>query len=115
VRDATSLLLASWGCRVVTAGSVQELDTPPGDTRIPDLIIADLRLRGSEDGISTIQTLRTRYGQMIPGVIITGDTMPGRLTLARDSGLPILHKPLSPAKLRELLNSLAAPVASAPR
>lgn len=109
VREATRLLLASWGCQVVTAGSVEEFNALPQSERArPDLIIADLRLRGGASGITAIQTLRVLYGQDIPGVIITGDTMPVRLKTVSDSGLPVMHKPLRPAKLHVLLSSLAA-------
>ncbi len=108
VREATSALLTSWGCHVVTASLAEELGDPARDGRIPDLIIADLRLRDDSTGITAIQTLRSRFGQDIPGVIITGDTMPARLKQVRDSGLAVLHKPLHPEKLRELLGTLAA-------
>ncbi len=95
-----------------TAGSADELiAVPPGEAQRPDFIIADLRLRGSETGITAIRMLRNHYGQMIPGVIITGDTLPARLKQVHESGLPILHKPLRPAKLRELLGELIAPKA----
>lgn len=115
VRDATSTLLTSWGCRVLTAGAAEELDAlPPEETRVPDVIIADLRLRGSETGTRAIQMLRTRFGREIPSVIITGDTLPARLKEVHESGLPVLHKPLRPAKLRELLTSLAVSAKLAP-
>ena len=38
--------------------------------------------------------------------MITGDTGPERLLEAAASGLPILHKPLNPAKLRTLMANL---------
>ena len=110
VRDATCALLTSWGCEVVTAGAIEELnDFAARDARtvrIPDLIIADLRLRDGADGIAAIQTLRSRFGRHIPGVIITGDTMPARLNQLHDSGLPVLHKPLRAETLRGFINGL---------
>jgi two-component system, sensor histidine kinase len=115
VRGATSQLLRSWGCRVLAAGSAEELEAQaPGDTRVPDLIIADLRLRGDATGITEIKTLRTRFGHDIPSVIITGDTIPARLQQVRDSGLEVLHKPLRPDALRQLLSRHQAPQASMP-
>lgn len=112
VRDATTMLLTSWGCQVVAAGSAGELDDLAFSGRVPDLIIADLRLRDSATGIAAIHALRSRFGQDIPGLIITGDTMPSRLQQIRDSGLAVLHKPLRPEKLLESLASLAAPLAT---
>lgn len=114
VREATRTLLTSWGCQVSDAASVEELawqedGLPPA----PDLIVADLRLRDGASGIAAIQTLRARWGRDVPAVIITGDTMPERLQLVRDSGLDVLHKPLRTARLRALLSGLKTPDAPA--
>ena len=104
---AMAALLASWGCNVHTAGSAAQMKTALlGEHRVPDLIISDYRLRGDENGIEVIEELRGEYNDDIPGLILTGDTMPARLIEARDSGLPILHKPLNPAKLRAMIGSL---------
>lgn len=114
VREATRALLTSWGCQVIAAASVEELVlSGPGPMPVPDLIVADLRLREGASGITAIQTLRARWGREVPAVIITGDTMPERLQLVRDSGLDVLHKPLRTARLRELLSSLTTPGAPA--
>ncbi len=107
VCDAMAALLTSWGCSVRTAGSAAQMKAALLDEqRVPDLIICDYRLRGEENGIEVIDDLRGEYNEDIPGLIITGDTMPARLVEARDSGLPILHKPLNPAKLRAMIGSL---------
>lgn len=108
VRSATLALLTLWGCRAVAASSAQELiESAPPQTAPPDLILADLRLRDSAHGIDAITQLRNHFHADIPGVVITGDTMPERLQMVRDSGLPILHKPLQPDKLCELLAHIA--------
>ena len=39
-------------------------------------------------------------------LLVTGDTAPDRLRNAEASGLPILHKPLNPARLRTLIANL---------
>lgn len=110
VREATHGLLASWGCQVTAVAAVDELCAPTSGTEtIPDLIIADLRLRDGADGITAIQTLRARWGRQVPAVIVTGDTMPERLKQVRDSGLDVLHKPLRPARLRAALSRLGRP------
>lgn len=108
VREATGLLLARWGCRVVTAGSVDELGDLTEGASVPDLIVADLRLRDGETGITAVQTLRARFSREIPAVIVTGDTMPARLKEVRESGMAVLHKPLQPSNLRALLGTLDA-------
>ena len=74
--------------------------------RLPDLIVSDYRLRGSENGIEVVELLRNEFNVDIPALLVTGDTAPDRLRDAEASGLPILHKPLNPARLRTLIANL---------
>ncbi|MCU0755066.1 MAG: ATP-binding protein [Xanthomonadales bacterium] len=106
VREATAALLSSWGCRVRSAAAVEELMVD--GSAVPDLIIADLRLRGDCTGLIAIDQLRRHHARTIPAVVVTGDTSPERLSLLRDSGLPVLHKPLKLDQLRELLDRVPA-------
>ena len=67
----------------------------------PGLIICDYRLRAHENGIHVIERLRSEYNDdEIPGMLITGDTAPDRLREAQESGLLLLHKPVSNSRLR---------------
>jgi CheY-like chemotaxis protein len=74
--------------------------------RLPDLIVSDFRLRGAENGIEVVELLRNEFNVDIPALLVTGDTAPDRLRDAEASGLPILHKPLNPARLRTLIANL---------
>ena len=74
--------------------------------RLPDLIISDYRLRGGENGIEVVELLRNEFNVDVPAMLVTGDTAPDRLRDAEASGLPILHKPLNPARLRTLIANL---------
>ncbi len=93
VRIGMQSLLKRMGCEVMLASCIKEaLDHVQHQD--PDLILADLRLRGQENGIEAVQQLR----QLIPGlpaIIITGDTAPDRLRQAQAAGLPVLHKPVA--------------------
>ena len=107
IQLATSTLLTSWGHRVIAAGSAAEMierivDCPER----PGLIICDYRLRGAETGIQVVRRLRGEYNHDIPAILITGDTAPDRLVEAQASGLALLHKPLSNAKLRAAVGNL---------
>ena len=112
IRAAMTTLLERWGHQVITADS--------GDTAMrlladcptrPDLVICDFRLRREETGLQVIETLRREYNETIPAILITGDTAPERLVEARDSGLLILHKPVSNGRLRAAIsNALMAQV-----
>jgi CheY-like chemotaxis protein len=74
--------------------------------RLPDLIVCDYRLRGTENGIEVVEMLRNEFNVDIPALLVTGDTAPDRLRDAEASGLPILHKPLNPARLRTRIANL---------
>ena len=107
IRDAMSTLLAGWGHEVIAVGSgdeaMQHLSTCP--TR-PALVICDYRLRGDENGVGVIERLRSEYNDNIPAMLITGDTAPGCLAEAQQTGLLLLHKPVSNGKLRAAIANL---------
>jgi two-component system, sensor histidine kinase len=109
IRDAMSTLLTGWGHDVIAVGSgdeaMQRLSTCP--TR-PALVISDYRLRGDENGIGVIERLRSEYNDNIPAMLITGDTAPSRLAEAQQTGLLLLHKPVSNGKLRAAIANLIA-------
>ncbi len=49
----------------------------------------------------------------MPGMLITGDTAPDRLKEAQDSGLLLLHKPVSDSRLRAaIIHLMSRPEAS---
>lgn len=73
--------------------------------RAPDLILSDYRLKDGRTGIEAIATLQEAFGPL-PAALLTGDTAPETIQAIRQSGLPVLHKPLKPAKLRAFLAHL---------
>ncbi len=99
-------LFDHWGIDLVAAHSLGEaehwLDSLE---RIPDAIICDYRLP-DDDGLYVIARLREKFGRALPAVIVTGDTAPDTLQRITEAALPMLHKPLRPAKLRALLTHL---------
>ena len=92
---------------MLTSGSGAEmLSKLVGVRKLPDLIVSDYRLRGEENGIQVVEMLRGEFNADIPSLLVTGDTAPDRLRDAEASGLPILHKPVNPARLRTLIANL---------
>ncbi|MEW5769203.1 MAG: hybrid sensor histidine kinase/response regulator [Pseudomonadota bacterium] len=80
--------------------------------RQPDLIICDYRLREGRTGIEAIALLQEAFGP-VPAVLLTGDTASDTIQTINQAGLPVLHKPLKPAKLRAFLaHMLSNPEAS---
>ena len=100
---ATRLVLEQWGCDIETASNLEEAVSICKGF-LPDVIISDFRLRENLTGIDVIEQLRLQLNQVVPAILITGDTAPDRLQQAQESGLILLHKPLKPAKLRAAIN-----------
>jgi hypothetical protein len=55
-----------------------------------------------------VQILRDAFGAHIPAAIITGGLAAEAMHSIQSSHLPVLHKPLKPAKLRAFLSHLLA-------
>ena len=107
VLAAMRTLLAEWGCEVASAdSSAGILATLATASRTPDLILCDYRLRGGESGADVIDAIRGEFNEDIPAALITGDTGAERLQEARESGLPLLHKPVKAPRLRALMARL---------
>jgi signal transduction histidine kinase/CheY-like chemotaxis protein len=103
VCEATRLLLGGWGCAVRIASDVTEAEhlIEPGWT--PDFVLSDYHLGACQTGTQVIERLRRVAGRPLPAALITGDTTPDQLEEMRASGLPVLQKPLAPARLRAVL------------
>jgi two-component system, sensor histidine kinase len=109
ILEAMQVLLADWGCRVLVAGSADEARTRVADAGTPvQVIVSDYRLPGTEDGVAVVASLRALLGRAVPAVLLTGDTEATVLKAVEASGLPLLHKPIEPARLRALLNHARA-------
>ncbi len=99
------LLLASWGCHVVTAEDrAQALEAASAWSTPPDIVISDLRLAAGESGLDVLSALDHHYangrGTPFPRVLITGETRGDRLRETLAAKIPVLFKPVSPEKLR---------------
>jgi signal transduction histidine kinase len=107
VCDAMQQILTRWRCIVLTYSSAEALlQTLGSEDAIPDVIIADQELHGGLNGIEVIAAIRATAGRAVPACLVTGDTTPARLREARAGGVPLLHKPVAPAKLRAVLAEL---------
>ncbi|MBV8793963.1 MAG: response regulator [Hyphomicrobiales bacterium] len=107
VRDATLGLLTGWGYKVVAVeGGDEAILRLSADPAKPALILCDYRLRDGESGLVVIERIRAKYNELIPAILITGDTAPDRLTEAKASGLLLMHKPVSNLKLRAAIGNL---------
>jgi two-component system, sensor histidine kinase len=109
VLASTSGLVASWGCQTFDGPSVADAISECDRAGVrPDVAICDYRLRGLENGIGSALTLRHRFGNNIPVLLISGDLSDDLQREAARNRLVLLSKPLKPARLRSLLQSLLA-------
>lgn len=115
VLRAMDEIMTAWGCDVSTALSGEEGHERISDGReAPELIVADFSLAGGESGIDVVAELREKLELVVPAILITGDTSAERLREAEKAGLPILHKPAQPGKLRALASwAITSPEATA--
>jgi signal transduction histidine kinase len=109
ILEAMLMLFEEWGIELATG---EDAATVIRDCRQlgrnPDVIISDYRLAEGLTGIAAIAELRAAFGQDTPAILVTGDTGALTMQMLDDSGIPVLHKPLKPAKLRAMLSHLLA-------
>jgi Na+/proline symporter/CheY-like chemotaxis protein len=104
VLEAMETLLGGWGCRVAIAATHAEaLDQVARVGRLPDLVLADLHLDESPDGLEVIEALRRTWARAVPAALVTADRDPTLRLRARARNVELLHKPVKPASLRALL------------
>ncbi len=98
VRHSMLHLLHDWGCECKAVETIDEALVLTHDWA-PAVVISDYRLRDHCSGIEVIEALRAVLGQNLPALLLTGDTAPQRIREAVESGVPVLHKPVSPSRL----------------
>lgn len=105
IRDGLSELLTHWHCEVMTAESEEDACNILEKTGyVPNLIIADYRLRNNKNGVMAINAVKNFLNnEQLAAIIISGDTEPARLKEVANSGYVLLHKPVRPAQLRMVI------------
>lgn len=98
-------LLGSYGCKVVTGATAARVgERLLSRELLPDVIVADYRLRNGQTGVEEIERLRRLLRHKPPAILLTGDTEPARLSEVRASGMPLLHKPIRAEALLQALS-----------
>jgi CheY-like chemotaxis protein len=100
-------LLANWGCLVAGGLSgAQLVDALSENERLPDLVIADLRLASGETGLDAVRLLHRSLSIKAPVLIMTGDPISSVALQDLDVPLRLMHKPVIAAALREALENM---------
>ncbi|MBS1211004.1 MAG: hybrid sensor histidine kinase/response regulator [Proteobacteria bacterium] len=106
-QESLAGLLRAWGCFVVASDSLPGLLAALEELEVePEVMVSDFRLPGPHTGLDIIADLRARFGADLPALLLSGDTGPETLRLATAQRVPLLHKPVRPAKLRAALAHL---------
>jgi len=101
------VLLRQWGCTVYLARGQQEaVELCKAESLRPDVILADYHLDSNQTGTDAVLAMRACAQQNIPAVIITADHSDESSQLFKNLKMPMLNKPLKPAKLRALLSHM---------
>jgi DNA-binding response OmpR family regulator len=94
-------LFTTWGARVTGASDIRGATSALHERdRVPDLIVADLRLSGGASGVDAIAALRTRFGSEVPALIVSGDTSEAARVEVAAAGITLLAKPVVATTLR---------------
>ena len=102
VREASTALLAGWGCLPGTAPDGLQAEALAA-AHPPDALLVDLDLGGGPDGLATIEALRRQAGWSVPAALVTAARDERLRRRCRQAGVELLSKPLRPAALRAFL------------
>jgi CheY-like chemotaxis protein len=106
-RETLTQYLNNFGCYVVGGGTAAEVIAKIEEEGVPDggphFVLSDYRLSGSETGLTAIEAIRERFGQLLPCAIITAETSPEILQSIAVQGIQLLPKPFEARQLATML------------
>ena len=105
VRTSLSRLLRMKGINAIAVATADDALAQVHEVRIrPDLLICDYNLRGSANGVDTINALREALEWNVPAIVMTGDVRSKVVDSIAGPGVSVLIKPC-PAE--DLLQQIA--------
>ncbi|WP_226704986.1 hybrid sensor histidine kinase/response regulator [Microbulbifer elongatus] len=99
-------LLSGWGCRVITAVSLEEALARWPYPMAPAVVIVDYHLDYGATGTDALDALCAHWQMALPGIMISADTSEAVRERAAARGCFYLAKPVKPAALRNLIRRL---------
>ncbi len=105
--DAMQTLLQKWGINVVLANNWDDA-LKVCETIQPQILLMDYQLShdSQKNGLALIEEIRHRLNIVVPAALITATPDESLVTQCKAQGVNFLAKPLKPAKLRALLQSM---------
>ena len=109
ILQGMAALLNGWSCEVMTAGHERDVIEQLNNKAFePDIILADYHLGETHTGVIALQTLEPHWSQPVPAIVITADRTDEVKQDVADYGAQLLHKPMKPAALRAMMNTVLA-------
>ncbi len=107
VRDSMTALFDAHGYEPIARATFDELRDTMDDPHAIAAVVVDYRLQDGFTGIEAAQRIRARLGDVVPVVMVTGDTSIERLRLLQESGFPVEHKPIDIRRFLATINANA--------
>lgn len=97
-------VMKGWGCQVFEYDCAEEAMGKMGNiSQRPHLLICDYRLPNGMTAVDVIKRTRELWADEVPALVLTGDTAPEALLDIHASGALLLHKPMTPSRLRTMM------------
>jgi signal transduction histidine kinase/CheY-like chemotaxis protein len=104
--DAMYTLLSKWGIDVQTAQNFEQAKVIAADFS-PHILLVDYQLGRGPDGLEIIDIIRHQQNTILPACLMTAQRGDALMQACSEQGVNYLAKPLKPAKLRTLIQSMA--------
>ncbi|RDE22407.1 PAS domain S-box protein [Motiliproteus coralliicola] len=109
ILNGMEALLNGWSCDVRTATHEQSfIDSLTESPFEPDIILADYHLSETHTGVLALKNLHSHWEHNVPAIVITADRTDEVKQDIADYGAQVLHKPMKPAQLRAMMNTVLA-------
>jgi CheY-like chemotaxis protein/two-component sensor histidine kinase len=110
ILEGLASLLGRWGCDVLGARDEAEALAALAGGFVPDAVLCDYQLahhRTGAQALTAVRAVLARAGhENVVTLLITGDMASAELAALALQGIPVLHKPVTPARLRRTLEML---------
>ncbi|MFT4652582.1 MAG: Na+/proline symporter/signal transduction histidine kinase [Patiriisocius sp.] len=104
--DAMKTILVKWGIEVAIAKSYKE-SIEMANMLKPHILLVDYQLGKGPNGLEIIELLRLQLNTILPACLVTAKKSDDLLKLCSEQGVNYLSKPIKPAKLRSLIQTMA--------
>ena len=108
VREALRSLMRQWGVAADIMGDSEAGLGAVAEGARYAAVLSDYRLPGPINGLDLIERLVAQGLPRSACCIVTGDLDPAVITAATEAKIALVHKPVSPARLRALIIHLAS-------